>query len=94
MALKQKWNYKIRFNGKPFCIRDGIGDLIRRLASKIDGRMSVAISIETTPTLTTKTKIMLLKKGFNITEDLLEEELKMEASELLMKQQMPDLYKI
>ena len=92
IKLKEDWSYKVRFNGTSRNAKEWLSDALRYLASRIDGRLSVAISMNSIPEICHRKNLDRLRKGFNHTERLFEGEVKSEAIEKGMRRVAPELY--
>jgi hypothetical protein len=63
--------YEIRANGRPKSFKDRVGDLLRNLAQKLDGRHSLSIDIDTLPVISEQAKAECILAGIkNIKENV------------------------
>jgi len=91
-TVSVRWRYTFRANAAPRGWRDRVGDFLRRLAGRVDRRVSVAFEMTTSPALTTKRKSDCFKKGIQVIEDSIISELKEASVEVAMRAHCPELY--
>lgn len=64
--------------------RERIGNVLRMLCDRLDGRVTVAISIETTPVLTPRQHAECILFGLSHMRDAVRETTKTEAYEIIL----------
>ena len=69
--------------------RQRVGNALRILAWWIDGRFTLAVSIDTTPPLPAKQRLACLDQAHPAIERAVESELRIEVLERLMRQHLP-----
>lgn len=70
-----------------------IGWALRRLATWIDGRISLAVHIETTPRVPPKALAACVNRGLRDMERYIVDEVQTEAREQLLRLSQPELYR-
>lgn len=68
--------------------RERIGNVLRMLCDRLDGRMTVAISIETTPVLTPRQRAECIVFGLHHMRDAVRDTTKSEAYEIVLEEIM------
>lgn len=91
-TVRVQWRYTFRLNHPPENWRERLGDLVRRIARRIDGRPSLAFDIRTEPDIGPERLAACLRKGIDRSEEFIIEELREVATEKLMRAHMPELY--
>lgn len=72
--------------------REKLGNLLRRVAWRIDGRWHVAIDIVTLPPLSPDQRAACVKHGLAAMQRAIEDELRAEVVESVMREDSPHLY--
>ena len=65
---------------------------MRRLASLIDGRLSIAWEIDTNPPLSVSTKVACVRQGLKFADRLIAEEVRAMAEERVLRASCPELF--
>jgi len=91
-TVKRDWSYRVTVNSAASNIRERVADWLRKMAYKIDGRITLACHIETTPELSLAKKVECLNRGFTAVEQSVALEVRNEAQEQLFQELNPDLF--
>lgn len=92
MSKAGTWSWRFRANGAPKNLGERCGNVLRGIADKVDGRISVAIKIETTPKLDYKRVASCIESGFKTIEQSLEHEVVLDATEDVLEVLHPELF--
>lgn len=92
MTFSVKWRYQFVVNGKPQNWREKLAAYLRKLAGRVDGRVTAAIKISTHPDIGRQNKARCINKGFEHAQRMIEGEVKIVALERAMRLHMPQLY--
>jgi hypothetical protein len=86
------WSWKFRANGTPKNLGERCGNVLRGIADKVDGRISVAMKIETTPKLDYNRIASCIQSGFKTIKQSLEHEVVLDATEDVFEVLNPELF--
>lgn len=86
------WWWVFRVN-LPRGWRQHVGQWLRRLAARIDGRWSLAIEVRTDPPIDSVTTRAVIRAGMKHAERLLTNETEAAACDRVMRARMPDLFR-
>lgn len=79
--IQRHWSYRVRQNGPAKGWREVVADKLRNLASRIDHRYTLAVEMKSNPVLPMEVKADCIKVGFQHTERLFAEEVRLAAVE-------------
>lgn len=88
-VIKYKWMFEA---GLGSTVRERIGNFIRSMASRIDGRVSVAITIESDPELPMLDKVMCVEHGLKHASRLFEKAVRLKCVDNKMPEVTPNLF--
>lgn len=86
------WRFRLQVNGPPRNWRDSVGDVLRLLAEKIDGRVSLGVQAATEPPIGHRRMLECLNLGFDAARRALESEARAEAEETVLRQMHGELF--
>jgi hypothetical protein len=87
-----KWDWRFRANGAPRNLSERCGDILRDLADKVDGRITVSFAINTVPALDYSKKASCIKSGFKTIQQSIENEVVLDATEQVFEELHPELF--
>lgn len=94
MSKAGVWSFIFRANGAPASMNERVGNVLRNLADKVDGRMTVAFSFKTTPQLEYTRLARCIESGFHTIQQSMEHEVVLDATEELFEELRPDLFEV
>lgn len=81
--LSAAYELRLAINARK-SLREKVGMVLRDIATRVDGRSSVAIDITTTPPLSDADQLQCIKAGFKTIQFALEETTRTEAVERIL----------
>lgn len=81
--LSAAYEWRLAINERK-SLREKVGMVLRDIATRLDGRSSIAIDIQTTPPLSYGDRLMCIKAGFKTIQFALEETTRTEAAERIL----------
>lgn len=87
------WSYSIECNHATTW-RERLGNHLRRLAGRIDGRESMAFRMHAQPPLDAATRLAVYKQGFKTIEQSLSASAQAAAEEQLLRELHPELFRV
>lgn len=90
--LHFEYRSHVRFGGEPINWRERLADVLRRLVDKIDGRLSIAFSAQTTPPLNSEQILDSLRAGHAMTAKSIDDYVRAEHHEIVLQFCRRDLY--
>lgn len=86
-----EWSYKLQCN-QAATWRERVGNWLRRLAGKVDGRSTMALRLTTTPPLDRATRAEIFRQGFAQMDRSVRASCTLAAQEQLLRIEMPHLF--
>lgn len=90
-VFEAAWSWKLRVN-TPNSWRERLGEILDRLATRIDGRVRVVYRIDTTPPLPRQVLLQAIATGHQIVKLSLDSACRCEAEERVFRQAYPELF--
>lgn len=78
-SANYKWHFRV--NGQAKRWQERLGDALRALAQRIDGRVTLGIAIETSPPISDADKIACVKHGLGAMQWAVEQSTRLECIE-------------
>lgn len=88
--IDDKWWYLVSLGGRKLGYQARIAEFFRRLASRIDGRITIAITMKSDPEVSMETKCQCINRGFKLSEKLFIEEVKLQSIERGYRNSYPE----
>jgi hypothetical protein len=76
-----EWRFQVN---QTKTVREWLGAALRSLACRVDGRLSLAIDIDTSPPISSQQKIECIKFGFGQMKIAIEDTVRAEATERIL----------
>lgn len=91
-TCRTSWQTRYSVNSPPRSFRELMGATLRRLADRLDGRVSLAVRLTTTPDIGGRRRAACLRKGMEHAIRLADDEAKERATESAMRELNPELF--
>lgn len=90
-VIERKWSYRVRVNANR-TLRQRIGAALRKLASRIDKRISLAVEIQTSPGIDPQKVVACVKRALDDLERYVRNEVEAECEEAVLRKMYPRLF--
>lgn len=90
-VIKMQWSYWVRVNVNR-TLRQRIGAALRKLASRIDKRISLAVEIQTSPGIDPQKVVACVKRALDDLERYVRNEVEAECEEAVLRKMYPRLF--